>query len=121
MMQMFLNDGSYGGKEYLNPSTVELFTKRYNGTNRRGLGFDKPEPDTSKVSPASRLVSSSSFGHSGFTGTLAWADPENGIIYVFLSNRVHPDQYNKKLIENNYRTRIQDIVYHSIIRKKNDD
>ncbi|MDN5291340.1 MAG: serine-type D-Ala-D-Ala carboxypeptidase [Anaerophaga sp.] len=121
MMQMFLNDGRYGGKEYLNASTVELFTKRYNGTNRRGLGFDKPEPDTSKVSPASRLVSSSSFGHSGFTGTLAWADPENGIIYVFLSNRVHPDQYNKKLIENNYRTRIQDIVYHSIIRKKNDD
>jgi CubicO group peptidase (beta-lactamase class C family) len=121
IMQMFLNNGNYGGKEYLKASTVELFTKRYNGSNRRGLGFDKPEPDTSKVSPASRLASPSSFGHSGFTGTLAWADPETGIIYVFLSNRVHPDQYNKKLIEDNYRTRIQDIVYRSIIRKKNDD
>jgi CubicO group peptidase (beta-lactamase class C family) len=121
IMQMFLNNGNYGGKEYLKASTVELFTKRYNGSNRRGLGFDKPEPDTSKVSPASRLASPSSFGHSGFTGTLAWADPETGIIYVFLSNRVHPDQYNKKLIEDNYRTRIQDIVYRSIIRKKDDD
>ncbi|MGQ1889731.1 serine hydrolase domain-containing protein [Thermophagus sp. OGC60D27] len=116
LMQMYLNGGRYGGKKYLNSGTVKLFTSRVHKQNRRGLGFDKPEPDSKKESPVSRQASLSSFGHSGFTGTLAWADPETEIVYVFLSNRVHPHQYNKKLIEGNYRTRIQDIIYRSIIR-----
>jgi CubicO group peptidase (beta-lactamase class C family) len=119
MMQMYLNEGTYGGKRYLESKTIELFTRKQKGVNRRGLGFDKPETDTTKSSPASHLVSPSSFGHSGFTGTLVWADPEAGIIYVFLSNRIHPDQYNKKLIRENYRTRIQDIIYNAIIRSEN--
>ncbi|WP_010528174.1 serine hydrolase domain-containing protein [Thermophagus xiamenensis] len=115
MMQLYLNGGHYGGKEYIKSNTIKLFTSRHNDKNRRGLGFDKPESDTTKVNPVSSFASPASFGHSGFTGTLAWADPLTGIVYVFLSNRVHPNQYNKKLIEENYRTTIQDIIYNSII------
>lgn len=116
MMQMYLNGGTYGNKRYLKEETISEFTRKQNGINRRGLGFDKPELDTLEVSPVSRYASPSSYGHSGFTGSLVWADPENGIVYVFLSNRVHPNQYNRKLIEENYRTKIQDVVYRSIIK-----
>lgn len=118
MMQMYLNKGTYGGMRYLNESTIEYFTSCHSENNRRGLGFDKPEPDTAKASPASEYASPSSFGHSGFTGTLVWADPGNGLVYVFLSNRVHPYQYNKTLIEENIRTRIQDAAYKAIIKRE---
>ena len=114
ILQMYLNKGKYGGKKYLDKNTIELFTKRQNDSNRRALGFDKPEPDTLKVNPASQYASMESFGHSGFTGSLVWADPAYDLIYIFLSNRVHPHQYNKTLIQEDYRTRIQDIVYHSL-------
>ncbi|RCW38700.1 serine hydrolase [Marinilabilia salmonicolor] len=117
MMQMYLNKGTYGGMRYLEESTIELFTGCHNEENRRGLGFDKPEPDTAKVSPASEFASLSSFGHSGFTGTLVWADPESGLVYVFLSNRIYPHQYNKTLIKENIRTRIQDAAYKAIIKR----
>jgi CubicO group peptidase (beta-lactamase class C family) len=121
MMQMYLNGGTYGGKRYLDNSVLNMFTSTFNEDNRRGLGFDKPQPDTTKVSPASFYASPSSYGHSGFTGTLVWADPETRLVYIFLSNRIHPHQYNKKLIEENYRTRIQDIVYRAIIRGNEED
>ncbi|MGM0376568.1 MAG: serine hydrolase domain-containing protein [Bacteroidota bacterium] len=114
ILQMYLNKGTYGGKKYLEKNTVELFTKRQNEINRRALGFDKPEPDTLKVNPASQYASMESFGHSGFTGSLVWADPAYDLVYIFLSNRVHPNQYNKTLIQEDYRTRIQDIVYRSL-------
>ncbi|WP_025007244.1 serine hydrolase domain-containing protein [Marinilabilia salmonicolor] len=117
MMQMYLNKGTYGGKRYLEESTIDLYTTAHSAENRRGLGFDKPEPDTAKVSPASKFAALSSFGHSGFTGTLVWADPESGLVYVFLSNRIHPHQYNKTLIKENIRTRIQDAAYKAIIRR----
>jgi CubicO group peptidase (beta-lactamase class C family) len=117
MMQMYLNKGTYGGMRYLEESTIELFTGCHSEENRRGLGFDKPEPDTAKVSPASEFASLSSFGHSGFTGTLVWADPESGLVYVFLSNRIYPHQYNKTLIKENIRTRIQDAAYKAIIKR----
>jgi CubicO group peptidase (beta-lactamase class C family) len=67
------------------------------------------------MSPVSLYASPTSFGHSGFTGTLVWADPESELVYVFLSNRVHPHQYNKTLIQENFRTRIQDVIYRAII------
>ncbi len=116
MMEMFLNKGTYGGKRYFNESTIEYFTKCHSEKNRRGFGFDKPETDTSKVSPSSIYASPKSFGHSGFTGTLVWADPESDLVYIFLSNRVHPNQYNKKLIKENFRTRVQDVIYKAIIK-----
>jgi beta-glucosidase-like glycosyl hydrolase/CubicO group peptidase (beta-lactamase class C family) len=119
IMQMFIQYGSYGGNRYLDSETVKLFTSApfLQQGNRRGLGFDKPEPDTSKVSPACRSASSESFGHSGFTGTFAWADPEYKLVYVFLSNRVADGGKQNKLVELNIRTNIQEVIYNSVIRK----
>ena len=115
--QMLLNKGSYGGVKFIDTSTIKLFTSKQNDHNRRGLGFDKPEFDPEKESPVSEYASRKSFGHSGFTGTLLWVDPEYDLIYIFLSNRVYPNSYNKKLIEENIRTKIQDIIYRSFLSK----
>ena len=113
IMQMLIKEGSYGGKQYLKPSTVKEFTSsQFPGSgNRRGLGFDKPLQKYHDDSPACRSASQLSFGHSGFTGTYAWADPGNGLVYVFLSNRVYPSAGNQKLKELNIRTNIHQAVY----------
>lgn len=110
MMQLYLNGGTYGGIRYFDTTTVNLFTRyQFNG-NRRGLGFDKPEPDPKKSSPVCDGISSRSFGHQGFTGTLAWADPETGIVFVFLSNRVYPDADENKLAKMGTRNQILKII-----------
>ena len=116
LMQMYLNGGSYGGKRYIKKKTIEYFSscQDIENGNRRGLGFDKPEPDTSKSGPTCTGVSPESYGHTGFTGTMAWADPEFKIIYIFLSNRIYPDAVNNKIIELNIRTKIQQVIYESI-------
>ncbi|WP_457611181.1 serine hydrolase, partial [Lutibacter sp.] len=82
---------------------------------RRGLGFDKPQLNP-EVKACSKYASKSSFGHSGFTGTFVWVDPKNGILYVFLSNRVYPTMKNNKLGEQDIRTKIQDLIYEAIIK-----
>jgi CubicO group peptidase (beta-lactamase class C family) len=108
---MYLQYGYYGGTQYFKKSTIETFNQRYyekNG-NRRGLGFDKPQLDP-KVLATCGCVSSSSFGHSGFTGNYTWADPESGLLYVFLSNRVYPTMENNKMIDTNIRTEIQAVI-----------
>ena len=115
IMQMLLNGGAYGNVRYLKESTVEKFTSRQFTKNRRGLLFDKPETDPDKPSPCSRSVSPMTFGHQGFTGTCAWADPETGIIFIFLSNRISPNASNDKFLKLNVRTGIQDIIYQAII------
>ena len=116
VMQLYLNKGEYGNERYLNKRTVEYFTScRDCDKNRRGLGFDKAEPDTSLNGPTCKLASPSSFGHTGFTGTMVWADPEYGIVYVFLSNRVYPDVTNIKLLEMDVRTKIQQTIYEAIM------
>ena len=117
IMQMILNGGEYGYRKYLNKETINLFTSCpfYEEDNRRGIGFDKPPIEKDGPSPASKYCSLKSFGHTGFTGTIAWADPEYDIIYIFLSNRIHPDQNNNKLAENDIRTKIQDLIYNSIM------
>ncbi len=119
MMQMYLNYGTYGGKRFIDSSTVAEFTRCQfcENENRRGLGFDRPmeEPDSG---PASNSASEKSYGHSGFTGTIVWLDPEYDLLYIFLSNRIHPDQYNVKLVTENIRTDIQEIIYHSITDKE---
>ncbi len=92
MMQLYLNGGTYGGHRYFDSATVKEFTTcQYpkNG-NRRGIGFDKPESDPKKPNPACDSISCDSYGHQGFTGTQAWADPETGMVFVFLANRVYP-------------------------------
>lgn len=113
MMQMHLQDGTYGGTRFFQPGTIEKFTEQQYHSNRRGLGWDKPEKGEWN-GPTSEFASGKTFGHTGFTGTAVWADPEFNLIYVFLSNRIYPDANNAKLIKTNIRTRIQDLIYESI-------
>jgi beta-N-acetylhexosaminidase len=115
IMQMLLNGGFYNGHQFFEPETIEYFTSYHNPTKiRRGLGFDKPEPNKNKISPCSELASPKCFGHSGFTGTQTWADPKTGMVYVFLSNRVYPTAENKKLISMSVRSNIMDVIYQSM-------
>lgn len=115
MMQMYLQNGYYGGKRYLSKETLEEFnTCTYCDNNvRRGVGFDKPQ--LSGTGPTCGCVSMTSFGHSGFTGTYTWADPEEELVYVFLSNRTFPTMENRKLIKSGLRTLIQEAIYESIV------
>lgn len=107
--QMLLNRGVYGGVKYFNPKTVDMFTSNQSKVSRRGLGFDRADPDVKKEYP-SKLASQSVYGHTGYTGTCIWIDPQHNLIYIFLSNRVHP-QVSTKLLDLNVRSRIQDVIY----------
>lgn len=120
LMQMLLNKGTYAGKEYIEPRTVQLFTKKNDNESRRGLGFDKPETDITKPGPTAIVASPRSFGHSGFTGTCFWADPDEELIFIFLSNRVNPSADNRKLISNNIRTEIHQVIYDAILKPEQD-
>lgn len=110
--QMLLQEGYYGGYRYYKPETVRMFTHKQFEKSRRGLGWDKPV-QSDPASPTSLYASPLTFGHTGFTGTCLWIDPEFDLVYVFLSNRVFPDRSNK-LVNSNIRSRIQDIIYQSI-------
>ena len=114
LMQMFLNKGSYGGVQYVDPEVISEYTKcQYCPKNRRGAGFDKPTVNR-KGGPTTNKVSLASYGHSGFTGTLVWADPTHEVNYVFLSNRVYPNAENWKIISMNIRTDIQRVIYEAL-------
>ncbi len=114
IMQMYLWKGFYGGTRYFKPETLDAFNTCYYCEDdvRRGVGFDKPQ--LGDVGPTCGCVSMTSFGHSGFTGTFAWADPEAEIVYIFLSNRTYPDSRNRKLISSDLRTKIQQAIYDAI-------
>lgn len=116
IMQMYLQKGYYGGQRYLKPKTIQKFNLRYyaNEGVRKGVGFDKPQLDEN-VKSTCGCVSQSSFGHSGFTGTYTWADPESEIVYVFLSNRIFPTAENMDLVKYNIRTEIQQLIQDAII------
>ncbi|PID92379.1 MAG: hypothetical protein CSA96_03485, partial [Bacteroidetes bacterium] len=116
LWQMFLNGGSYGGRRYIEQATMDRYNTclHCDEENRRGIGFDKPIYWEENAGTACDEASPSSFGHSGFTGTLVWVDPKTELLYVFLSNRVHPNQSNILLIENDIRTRIQSLLYRAI-------
>ena len=115
IMQMYLQKGYYGGDRFFTSQTLNKFNTCYfcEEDNRRGVGFDKPQ--LGDTGPTCGCVSMTSFGHSGFTGTYAWADPEEDLVYIFLSNRTYPSMENRKLIEEGTRTVIQEIIYESII------
>lgn len=115
IMQMYLQDGYYGGTKFFDSRTVKKFNTCYFCENnvRRGVGFDKPQLQHS--GPTCGCVSRKSFGHSGFTGTYTWADPEEEIVYVFLSNRTYPSASNTLLVKSGLRTRIQQAIYDSIL------
>ena len=116
IMQMYLQNGFYGGRRFLKESTIKKFNTRYYAKYdvRRGLGFDKPQLNP-KVKATCGCVSDQSFGHSGFTGTYTWADPQSGIVYVFLSNRVYPTMENRELVRSNMRTKIQQAIQDAIL------
>lgn len=114
IMQTYLNGGTYGGEKLLDKETIEKYNTCYycEDNVRRGVGFDKPQ--LGEAGPTCNCVSMMSFGHTGFTGTFAWADPEEEIVYVFLSNRTYPDSNNRKLIREDIRSEIQKVIYESI-------
>ncbi len=116
MMQMYLQKGYYGGKRYLKTKTIKKFNTAYykKDSIRRGLGFDKPQIREKELATCA-CVSPESFGHSGFTGTYAWADPKSGLVYVFLSNRVYPTMANNGLTKEDIRTKVQQVVQDAII------
>lgn len=111
LMQMYLQKGYYNGKQYFSPSTFDAFNKCYycDQGNRRGVGLDKPFLEGGSENTCG-CVSRDSFGHLGFTGTYAWADPASGIVFVFLSNRTYPSMKNNLLGTHNIRTRMQALV-----------
>ena len=114
IMQMLVNGGTYAGEEFFKNETVAEFTKSHSKGNRRGYIFDKPEADINKNGPTAKSAPLSSFGHQGFTGTCVWADPDNNIVYIFLSNRVYPDAGNNKLAQMNIRTDVQQVIYNAL-------
>lgn len=118
MMQLYLQKGNYGGMQYFSEQTFNDFNTCHfcSEGNRRGLGFDKPQ--LAKEGPTCGCVSPSSFGHTGFTGTMTWVDPETEIVYVFLSNRTFPDaNLPNKLSKENIREDIQKIIQEAIIKE----
>ncbi len=115
LCQMLLNGGTYNNHRYINESTIKLFNTTYFKNSRRVLGFDKPvAKENGNSSPCSQYASKESFGHTGFTGTYFWVEPKENLTFVFLANRVYPEQNNGKLSKNNIRTNIHDLLYESI-------
>lgn len=103
--QLLLNNGKYGDKEYLSAETCQLFTTYKNATSHRGLGFDRKDSEKRTM-----------YGHTGFTGTCLWIDPKEELIYIFLSNRVNPISWNKKLLSMNVRSSIEEQIYKAIVK-----
>ncbi|OPZ95983.1 MAG: putative periplasmic esterase [Bacteroidetes bacterium ADurb.Bin408] len=121
IMQMLLNEGKLDNIQYIKPTTVNLFTKRHfvnNNNNRRALLFDKPLLNPDGTGPTCISASQNSYGHSGFTGTYTWADPDNKLIYVFLSNRTYPKPDNKTISTLNIRTLIHQLAYEAVKNSK---
>lgn len=114
--QMLLNGGVLDGKRYLSQETCRLFTSKASRISRRALGFDMADPAHPKNNPCSTSAPASVYGHTGFTGTCAWIDPANQLVYVFLSNRIYPDSWNSKLMVLEIRERIQETIYKALVR-----
>jgi beta-glucosidase-like glycosyl hydrolase/CubicO group peptidase (beta-lactamase class C family) len=117
LLQLYLNGGTYGGERYFSEKTTHLFTNSKSPISRRGLGFDKPDKGTrlpQSAQATNENPPASVYGHTGYTGTCFWVDPDNQLIYIFLTNRIYPSRINPKLSELDTRTRIQDIIYEAL-------
>lgn len=112
--QMILNSGELNHRRYLSRETCKLFTTERSKNSRRGLGFDKPDMKDQRKNPCGKLAPAATYGHTGFTGSCAWVDPENKLVYVFLSNRTYPNVWVNKLAKLQIRERIQDIIYEAM-------
>ncbi len=118
VFQMLLQEGNYGGRQYLKPETVRLFTSRYAGESRRGLGFDMKQLNENRKMNLSPLASERAFGHLGFTGIAAWADPVEDLVFVVLSNRTFPNMNNNLFGRLDTRLRLHSACYESILPGK---
>jgi CubicO group peptidase (beta-lactamase class C family) len=116
LYQMILNKGTYGGTQYYQPATIDLFTSKQSAISRRGLGFDRMDT-ASKTGYPSRLASTQTYGHTGFTGTCFWVDPKYNLVYIFLSNRVYPT-VNGNIYRIRTRENVQDVFYEAIIKSQ---
>ena len=115
IFQMLLNQGVYNHQRFLSKETCKLFTTMKSSKSRRGLGFDKPDPNNAHYSPCASEAPACVFGHTGFSGTCAWADPQNDIVMVFLCNRIYPNPYSQKNLSRlNIRPRIQETIYKAL-------
>jgi CubicO group peptidase (beta-lactamase class C family) len=118
LMQMYLQSGYYGGKQYIAQETVKEFTRVQfpQSNNHRALGFDKPSPGIKgqKNKFPAADASPESYGHTGYTGTFVWMDPENQLLVIFLSNRVYPSRNHSAISDLSIRPAIQQAVYTSL-------
>jgi len=114
IMQMLMNGGSYGGRKYLNPETIDFFATRVPGSTRRGLGFDMKDLNSANEIHTAMSASSDTYGHTGFTGTCVWNDPDEELVFVFLSNRTYPSSRYNTLAKLNIRERVHQAIYNSI-------
>lgn len=121
LMQMYLDMGAYGGEQFIREETLKEFTRTQfpESDNRRALGFDKPNLKYSGVNNnTAEGAGPNTFGHTGFTGTFAWMDPDTGLLYIFLSNRVNPTRENTRLYRLNTRTQIQQVMYDALDKER---
>jgi CubicO group peptidase (beta-lactamase class C family) len=118
IMQMLINGGEYGGMRFFSSKTIQLFTSKFpSGEGYRGLLFDKPDRRKGEPENTAKLASVFTYGHTGFTGTAVWADPEHDLVFVFLSNRVYPNAEPNKLSKGRYRPSMMQAAYDVILRK----
>ncbi len=115
LMQMNLQKGRYGDRRYFQEETLPFFSKMYDSAHHRGLGWDKA-PTSGESNFVAAAASSSSFGHSGFTGTMVWVDPKEELVFVMLSNRVHPNAENNEINRKRIRRRVHEVVYQAILK-----
>lgn len=113
--QMLLNNGEFNGNRYLCAETCRIFTTTVSKSGRRGLGFDKPTPAKPTTNPCCAAAPKSVYGHTGYTGTCCWVDPDNKLVYVFLSNRTFPVDGENKLAKMSIRPKIQQVIYNNIL------
>ncbi len=112
--QMLLNGGTYGDVRIISDSTAHLFTTAKSPTCRRGLGFDKPDMENPDYSPTCDEAGAAVFGHTGFTGTCFWVDPDKDLIFVFLTNRVYPTRETPVFNGMSIRPHLFSLVYRAL-------
>ena len=116
LCQMWLNRGMYGGEQILSSDVVNTFVTSKSPNSHRGLGYDKPNLAKPEWSSTCEEADPTVFGHTGFTGTCFWVDPENDMIYIFLCNRVYPSRNNKAFTEVGARAGIMKALYQAVER-----
>lgn len=114
VLELLLDGGKYAGRRYISEETCRLFTGSKTPHSRRGLGFDKPDIRNPNNSPTARECPGTVYGHTGYTGTCFWVDPDHRMIYIFLCNRIHPHRWNTTLTQKGYRTQIQSLLYEAM-------